>query len=283
MQLNNEATPVRIAPRQWVAIILWTLSVIAAAVLGGRALAGAFDATVSAIVPCVATATTLLMSLLAWHLHVTLTVSSTPMRRLLVGFLSLMPVAVIGFATSVPASPVALGITTGLLLIGIVMLVVSEAVQSGMDSSIGVVDVGISRTDEASGEDRAAMAGFEAGQQSAAPAEGLDVGNEDDLVEQRIVREHSEDGREWIEAELIATFNVGEKETAVHLPIHPALSGTPVVECEPLDASDVSAAVSVVHPYGVRVQVRRNGTLNEPMRVPIGIAVSFADNMANVA
>lgn len=283
MHVNDDVTSQEIAPRQWAALILRTLTGVAAVVLAARAIAGAFDLRVHAVIPCLSTVTALLASLSAWHLHESSVAESSPQRRLLRGFLSLVPAAVIGFSVSVNASPVALGITTGLLSIGLVTVVVAEAMRSDAQTAQSIDSRTDGQVDESAIEHARNGPEAHALAETSTFAETLMEHDSSANVEQRIVRRHNSDGTESIEAELVAVFAAGERETAVHLPIHPVVAGIPVVECEPLDASDVTVTVSTVQPYGVRLQVKRNGTFNEALKVPIGIAVQLSGNMSDVA
>ena len=263
--------------------MLWTLTGIAAVVLAARAFAGAFDARVHAVIPCLTTVTALQASLWAWHLHQSQLTATSPEQRLLRGFLSLIPAAVIGFSASVNASPIALGITTGLLSIGLVTLVVVEVIRSNLQTVRSIETRAVIQGDELAIEPVCANSEVGSPEELSTMVETPIENDSTENVAQRIIRRHNNDGSEAIEAELLVEFAAGERETSVHLPIHPVYPGMPVVECEPLDASDVTVTVSTVQPYGVRLQVKRNGTFNEPLKVPIGIAVHCSGNMSDVA
>src|SRR5690606_7175282 len=84
-------------------------------------------------------------------------------------------------------------------------------------------------------------------------------------------------GGEQIEAVVIARFLAGQRQTAVHLPIHPVLPCVPHVECEPLDDSAVELQVTAVHGYGVRVEVKRTADLAAEAAVPIGLLLTTDD------
>jgi hypothetical protein len=90
---------------------------------------------------------------------------------------------------------------------------------------------------------------------------------------QQFVRRQTSDGCEQIEAVLLAHFAPGERETVVHLPIHPNLKGSPHVECEPLDGSPVSTTVTTVQPYGIRIEVKRTAPTDE-LTVPLGVEIA---------
>ncbi len=285
--IQRESSSHRFVPlSSLAAIVLWLLAGISAVVLGGRAVAGAFDEPVHGLIPCIATSIGLASSLIAWQLYVRITVSVTPMQRLLIGLFSLVPTAVIGFSTALQSSPVSLGVTTGLLLIGLVVVVVCEAMridvgQTNMSQSVTPIASSVSAFDVPADE-----APLFPEEPSPIPTEDTDRWNSEpgqsNLI-QRITRSREADGSEMIEATLAATFAAGAKEVAIHFPIHPVLSGTLHVECEPLDDSEVTVAVTTVQLYGIRIEMKRSKGFNEALTVPVGIAVTASSAVANVA
>src|SRR5690606_35636617 len=105
----------------------------------------------------------------------------------------------------------------------------------------------------------------------------------DPVIVQQITRRREHDGSERIDAVLRATFGPDERETVLHLPIHPALVRTPYVECEPLDDSPVSMEVTETRPYGVRIEIKRLTGTGQSLSVPIGIEISAVAAVSNVA
>jgi len=75
----------------------------------------------------------------------------------------------------------------------------------------------------------------------------------------------------------------GQRQTAVHLPIHPVLPHTPHVECEPLDDSSVHVQVTSSHAYGVRLEVNRTAGIAAEAAVPIGLLLTTSDSGVSAA
>lgn len=65
------------------------------------------------------------------------------------------------------------------------------------------------------------------------------------------------EGRDCVETCLRVRFEPGQQTAVVHLPIQPAMSSVPEVECEPCDGTEMRITVDPVQPYGVRLVVRR--------------------------
>lgn len=81
------------------------------------------------------------------------------------------------------------------------------------------------------------------------------------------------DGCETIDIEWQVHFAAGESQRSLHLPITPPLTTLPRVECEPLDDADVEITVGACHAYGVRLDVRRRGTVAVSARSTIGVCL----------
>lgn len=101
-------------------------------------------------------------------------------------------------------------------------------------------------------------------------------------VRQRSIRRRLDDA-ESIELEWLAEFPPGEQQVTLHIPIAPPLNTTPVVECEPLDDSEVEVHVGAAYPYGLRLDCRRRGDASSAVQIPIGILVESAGQPAAAA
>jgi hypothetical protein len=180
--------------------------------------------------------------------------------------------ASIGWATTVNSSPLALGVVVGLLVWGITAIIVCE----GMRVSRGFQTLQASANAFTWLEER----------DSPSPAGHAAPGGTP-LLEpstvQQLTRRQESDGSERIEAVLWARFDAGESESVLHLPIHPLLGAAPHVECEPLDESPVSAAVTAALPYGVRIEVKRPSGIEQCLCVPIGVEIWSRDRAVGVA
>lgn len=83
-----------------------------------------------------------------------------------------------------------------------------------------------------------------------------------------------QDGYDVIEGEVRIDFESGQRLIALHLPFSPPLAATPEFECECLDDIEVSFRTTARHSYGVRVEISRSGSLDQPATATIGWAAS---------
>lgn len=263
--------------RMTAAVGLWSVTGIAAAVLASRAWAGAFDVRVSAIVPGIVTALALVMSLGAAALFILSDEHRRSRqwsvgRRLGLALLSLVLPAMIAAATTVNASPFALGLVTGLLTLGLCGVIAFEGSRAADPSAV---------------ETRADPETTRGPESSSTEGTSAWNANSDEVTSsglvQQFARRQAEDGSELIEAVLTAVFAPFERETVVHLPFQPALASTPHIECEPLDTSEVTATVTSARPYGVRIELRRETADERELAVPIGVEITSAASAARVA
>jgi hypothetical protein len=99
---------------------------------------------------------------------------------------------------------------------------------------------------------------------------------DDPTVNQQIIRRRTDSGHDCLEALLRLEFAVNQREASIHLPIQPAMDGSPQVECEPLDDADLQLKVTAAHPYGVRIEAKRASDLDESATIPVGILIHAA-------
>lgn len=252
------------------ALSLWLGVGIVAIVLCGRAMAGAFEGPAGLAVPMLSTSAALLASLTAWTLFHRDQSRGDLARRVLDGWFALAPVALIACATAVHASAGTLALLSGLLLCGIGYVVAHEAFglpsQAAIDSAeqTAVPQRAVASADQLSTDEFGTVTSPGPTPDDVPPHEHFD-------------RRALADGGEQIEAVLIARFLPGQRQTAVHLPIHPVLSRPPHVECEPLDESAVALQVTAAHGYGVRVEVKRTADLDAEAAVPVGLLLTTGD------
>jgi len=126
----------------------------------------------------------------------------------------------------------------------------------------------------------------------AAPASGAALSGQDDqnaASRRERVQNWSRsvvDGVETIEAEVTAAFAAGERQTLIHLPVQPALSFTPRVECEPVDdgaGEEIEIDAELVTTFGVRLRVRRSGGTAKAAQVRIAVMLTPPESSANAA
>lgn len=254
------------------ALSLWLVVGSIAVVLCGRAMAGAFDGPVGPAVPLLSTSAALLASLAAWTLFHRDQTRGDIARRVFDGWIAMVPVALIACATAVQAPAGTLALLGGLLLCGIGYVVAHEAFRLPSWAAIDSADQMAVRHSTAAPVDRHSTG-------ESAPENVTPLGPTADEVppHEHFERRSLAGGGEQIEAVLIARFLPGQRQTAVHLPIHPVLSRPPHVECEPLDESAVELQVTAVYGYGVRVEVKRTADLDAEAAIPIGLLLTTTD------
>lgn len=71
-----------------------------------------------------------------------------------------------------------------------------------------------------------------------------------------------------------ATFESGQATAVVHIPLQPAMSSVPSVECEPADGAAVRIMADPVMPFGVRLVCRRGAEVVEKLETMISVRIS---------
>ncbi len=100
----------------------------------------------------------------------------------------------------------------------------------------------------------------------------LDV-SEDETFSQRWTRRDGEIGDE-LEGTLKIYFAAGQRTATADIPIVPAMSSIPDIDCEPVaDDGDVQVIVRGVHTYGVRLELQRPADRNEAEEVEIAVLI----------
>ncbi len=281
------------------ALCLW--GAIGLLTLGALARRGAAAGTASEFVVVLAVFVSLTACLAAWSLFHWSGERGDTARRMLDGLLSLVPAAVLGIALAVDSSAFALCLISLFLGIGGVFLMLSEVVRLGLldqipvDETSGAAPGGKIYAKEARANGRPPSDDAVPAMQPTAGS-GVDMPPADPILAdapsqalwpagltQRVIRCQPEGGGEEIEAVLIARFSAGERETTLHLPLHPPLTGVPTVETEPLDDEEIEIHVSNARPYGVRLEVRRMGDLSEPAAAAVGLRLTTITAAASAA
>lgn len=100
-------------------------------------------------------------------------------------------------------------------------------------------------------------------------------GFNDEGLLQEVRRTRWPDGTQALDATLAAEFPAGARNVSLHLPIWPLLPGELDVTAEPVDADgdEVRVAVGMVRSFGIRLDVRRTGGIEDPARVVICVAL----------
>ena len=94
-------------------------------------------------------------------------------------------------------------------------------------------------------------------------ATDLTTPDEDDELFHEMTRRHlfeDETGWDVLQGVLTVDFQPNQRKVALHIPICPPMDHLPETECAVLGDEMADVAVSSVHPYGVRLEVRRPAT-----------------------
>ena len=257
------------------AYLLWAAAGGLSLVLAGRALAGAFDEPVVAAVPLAATLLTLSGGLIAWTLFHRHGRRGDVGKRLWDGLLSLLPAAVAGFVAAGHAAPATLAGVTCLIVLGLSYVVIREGTRIAVDSKSDVV----ARTVEPHSKSSLSQSSPDEqdnsnGRHKVEETHVERHGEAESTISLQVTRLKQPDGSEQIEAVCSVHFDSGERETRVHLPIHPVLRTPPTVEAEPLDDAEISVRPTDVHGYGVALTVRRDGPILEAAETSIGVMIT---------
>jgi hypothetical protein len=128
-----------------------------------------------------------------------------------------------------------------------------------------------------------------------APASFADCGEcgGPDLVQWSKRRRTQAEGATWdvLEGMVVVTFEPGQRRTAVHVPIMPAMPAPPEVEWELFTESDrphgvpadVQVEVNTVKPFGLRIDVRRPAPDETALTVRIGYTCACEITPASTA
>jgi hypothetical protein len=108
-----------------------------------------------------------------------------------------------------------------------------------------------------------------------------DENDDDPSLQLQLRRCRTEEG-ESIEIQARLEFAAGAREAVLHVPFWPALSASPVVECEPLDADDIELRVTSAEPYGLRLEGRLPSITAVPRSVLIGVEVQVATGATGI-
>lgn len=105
---------------------------------------------------------------------------------------------------------------------------------------------------------------------------------QDESQHTSLIRRWSDDG-EILEGTAVAEFAPGQKLAVIHVAFCPPTLGTPRVECEPLANIDVRWKLAVAQTYGLRIDVTRRGNLEAAESVPIAYFATATANRAKAA
>ena len=245
------------------ALAVWSGLTIIAVVLASRKLAGAFQHPISEATACCLAFLSSALSVCAFALaEAGSNHAPSLMRRVSIGFLTLVPPAAIGVVLLPAASTTGTTCLLSLFLLSSAVLFVPTPISTGeqftadpalqlassMSSPISS-DVQTSRMTESQ------------------PTAGTDV-------RQWMNRTLSDNGEEVIEGSLQIEFKAGQKQTHAHIAFTPPFPCVPEIECEILADSPVQVRIAAVHTYGGRLELRRSTNFEMTASVELAFAAS---------
>ena len=253
--------------RHSAAMLIWTGVIVTTTVLFSRRVAGEFSLTSAWPAVFVSLISTTL-SLTAWGLFHRVRNSVAEMRRdRLIAFVAWLPTWLSGLAVAPVSSPFAQGWLIGVALLsgGLFALFGQWHLEFGHQAS-GAASAPRFAFDRATtGELTPPRSPIvtESSPSSFAVFDPLvddEVESTDGLITQRMTRQTLPDGVEEIEGSVRVLFSAGQRMASVHVPFSPSFAVAPQVECELVSDEDVRWKVSVVYPYGMRIELKRNGS-----------------------
>jgi hypothetical protein len=81
--------------------------------------------------------------------------------------------------------------------------------------------------------------------------------SDNEQTRQWMTRQSLADGVDQIEGAIRVSFAVGQRTTSVHVPFSPPFAAVPAVDCEVNGDEPARWKVSVVYPYGMRIELKR--------------------------
>jgi hypothetical protein len=249
----------RMLPQGWanhlerIAFSLWGSVAFVSAVFAARGLAGAFQSEISALAACVAATLAAGVCLLALACY-----RATPCG-----------------AWSRRQTQLALGLTVvPPVLLGAVLCPASSSLGMAWVTLLGV---GLSLAGQLIVRSSVLQAAAEQSPETLPVASALPQAmNEPDLTQWMKRKSIVSDGEilEQIEGLGVVEFSPGQQHAAMHLSICPPLASAPEIECETQDG--IEWKVTALHPYGVRLELRRSASLGESVNVGVSYTMAAA-------
>ena len=252
--------------RHSAAMLIWTGVIVTTTVLFSRRVAGELSPT--SVWPAVfVSLVSTTLSLAAWGLFHRVRSSVTDLRRdWLVAFLAWLPTWLSGLAIAPVESPFAQGWLIGVALLagGLFALLGQWHVESvhQASGSASATSFPLDQT-ETRGLTPPRSPMLTSAEPSFAVFDPLvddEVDATDGQITQRMTRQTLPDGAEEIEGSVRVLFSAGQRLASVHVPFSPPFAVAPQVECELNSEEDARWKVSVVYPYGMRIELKRSGS-----------------------
>ena len=239
--------------RHSAAMLLWTGVIVMTTVLFSRRVAG--ELSPNTVWPSVVVSTLVAtLSLTAWGLFHRVRSSVTDLRRdWLIAALAWLPTWLSGLAVAPVNSPFAQGWLIGIALLagGVLAVFAQWHVEPAWSGELAA----------------ARIAPRESEPRSDSVTLGTSFGvfdphvdeDADGLITQRMTRQTLPDGTEELEGSVRVLFSAGQRTASVHVPFSPPFAAVPQVECELVSDEEARWKVSVVYPYGMRIELKRSG------------------------
>lgn len=231
-----------------VAGVIWTALTLAAVVLLSRRLGGFSKFPPSALVAAIA-AVSFVLSFAALLIERSRFDRrlQTPFVKIGLVVMTVLPPVVIGLSMSAPEA------TAGQ------MAVLTLGLASGVAATV-----------LSSSHERKASNGVLRNESPTNLTESLSPEDHVEQPDQWMSRTELDGGLgETVEGTVTVRFAAGEKTAVVHIAFCPPLPGIPELECEPTDGTQLRWKLAVAQPYGVRIDIRRSGDIDQPQAVPL--------------
>ena len=240
--------------------VIWSGTAILALTTLSREAAGTLSAGISPFGGLLIAAGVLSVNLLLWWWSLPVTSAESTRGQIARGSVAVYPSLILGIVLTGTSTAAMLGVLA-IVAIGLASVVVvsqqsAVTLEAPNRAPVGAPDVQIAESFPESLEPTGVVDGFS-----------------DPTVNQQIIRRRTDGGHDTLEALLRLEFAADQRELSIHLPIQPAFEGSPQVDCEPLDDTDITLKVAAIHAYGVRIEAKRAGDLEEPASIPIGILI----------
>jgi len=286
LQLGINQPPVNgVSHRRSLAVWIWSVLLIAEAVLITRRLSGEFASPMPGSLALLSTAFVAVASWTAWFVSAAgcLQRPVSDPQRLFPQGISLAVTVLWGWSISSGAAPLTCGLLLAVILLHVGALAICDVGNGSRSTLVRLMPDNLDEAPvDAARQPCDALAAcqlatelatrhpplasqFTAGDLETAFDDEEDEESEDDADEDLTLwlsRRQTTDG-EQIEGWVRVQFAPGQRETAIHVAFCPPLSGSPEIETEDLNGVGLEIRVAAVFPFGARLSVRRSDSLEE--------------------
>lgn len=265
---------------QSAAAMLWCGTIVATAVLLSRRMAGEFTMPTSVWLAVFVSSCTAIVSLTAWALFQRTKNSVREVRvERLAAIVAWCPAWLSGLAVAPANSPFVQGWLIGVSLLSACVLTLlgrwdrATGLQMSafepLSQTLALESRGEGTGHSAASRARPALSSdlvesqfripdHDIAEPSLTVFDRLSEELSEGLVTQWMTRQTLPDGIEHLEGSVRACFLAGQRAVSIHVPFSPPFTAAPRVECEVIGDESARWKVSVVYPYGMRIELKRN-------------------------